>query len=31
MAKVNGGGMIVCRMKRIAITPVKIDSNGNQG
>jgi hypothetical protein len=31
MAKVNGIGMIVCRTKRNAITPVKIDSNGNEG
>lgn len=31
LAKLKGLGMIVCRMNRIAITPVKIDSSGNQG
>jgi hypothetical protein len=31
MAKVNGSGMIVCRMKENAITPIKIDSSGNEG
>lgn len=31
MAKLYGLGMIVCRMNRIAITPVKINSSGNEG
>jgi hypothetical protein len=31
MAKVNGSGMIVCRMKENAIIPIKIDSSGNEG
>jgi hypothetical protein len=31
LAKLNGVGMIVCRMNRTAIAGVKIDSNGNEG
>jgi hypothetical protein len=31
LAKLNGVGMIVCRINRMAITGVKIDSTGNEG
>jgi hypothetical protein len=31
LAKLNGVGMIVRRMNRIAIIPDKIDCNGNEG